>query len=128
MCQNNGAGVQPSNPFFRAYMPYTIDPLSIQFTETRHGVNATARILFDGKKVGTIHDHAERIVTDVTFSTEEDRAAFAIEARRILATVFGKATYYDSAFISEYARALLKQAEEELLKQSQDDHISDDRA
>ena len=35
-------------------MPYTIDPLSIQFTETRHGVNATARILFDGKKVGTV--------------------------------------------------------------------------
>jgi len=64
----------------------------------------------------------------VTFSTEEDRAAFAIEARRILVTVFGKATHHDSAFISEYARALLQQAEEELLKQSQDDHISDDRA
>jgi len=39
----------------------------------------------------------------VMFSTEEDRAAFAIEARRILATVFGKATHHDSAFISEYA-------------------------
>jgi hypothetical protein len=56
MCQNNGAGAQPSNPFLRAHMPYSIDPLSIQFTETRHGVNATARILFDGRKVGTIHD------------------------------------------------------------------------
>jgi hypothetical protein len=109
-------------------MPYTIEPSSIQFTETRHGVNATARILLDGKKVGTIHDHAERIVTDVTFSTGDDRAAFAAEARRALVTVFGKAAHHDSAFISEYARALLQQAEEELLKRSQGDHESDDRA
>jgi hypothetical protein len=109
-------------------MPYVIDPSSIQFTETRHGVNATARILLDGKKVGTIHDHAERIVTDVTFSTEDDRAAFAAEARRVLVTVFGKATHHDSAFISEYARGLLQQAEEELLKQSRDDQTPDDRA
>ncbi|MDR5763440.1 hypothetical protein [Caballeronia sp. LZ035] len=109
-------------------MPYTIDPLSIQFTETRHGINATARILLDGKKVGTIHDHTERIVTDVTFTTEEDRFAFAAEARRVLVTVFGKANHHDSAFISEYARALLKQAEDELLKRSRDDRLSDDGA
>ncbi|WP_053572304.1 hypothetical protein [Caballeronia cordobensis] len=109
-------------------MSYTIDPLSIQFTQTRHGVNATARILLGRKKVGTIHDHAERIVTDVTFSTEDDRCAFSTEARRTLVTLFGKATRHDSAFISEYARALLRQAEDELLKQSQDDHLSDDRA
>ena len=109
-------------------MPYTIDPLSIQFTETRHGVNATARILFDGKKVGTIHDHAERIVTDVTFATEECRVAFATEARRVLVTVFGKADHHDSAFISEYARALLQEAEADLLKQTQGDQTSGDQA
>jgi hypothetical protein len=109
-------------------MPYTIDPSSIQFTETRHGVNATALILRDGKKVGTIHDHAERIVTEVTFSTEDDRVAFATDARRVLVTVFGKVIHHDSAFISEYARTLLQQAEEELLKQARDDQMPDDRA
>ncbi|CAL8481108.1 hypothetical protein [Caballeronia sp. S22] len=99
-------------------MPYSIDPVSIQLSETSHGVNATARILLDGRAVGTIHDHAERIVTDVVFGTEEDRVAFAIEARRSLVTVFGKANHHDSAFISEYARALLQQAEQWLLTQS----------
>jgi hypothetical protein len=109
-------------------MPYTIDLLSIQFTETRHGVNATARILLDGKKVGTIHDQAERIVTDVTFTTDEDRVAFAAEARRIVVTAFGKTHHHDSAFISEYARALLQHAEAQLLNPSGDEHGLDDRA
>lgn len=101
-------------------MIYTIDPFSIQFTETRRGVNATAKILLDGKPIGTIKDFAERIVTEVFFSSERERAAFAAEARRVLVTVFGKADHHDSVFVYEYARKLLEQAEQWLLTQSQD--------
>lgn len=110
---------------FQATMTYTIDPFSIQFTETRRGINATARILCDGKHVGTINDFAERIVTDVFFDSEQERAAFAAEARRILVSVFGKTDHSDSAYVSEYARQLLEQAEQRLLAQSQDNQVSD---
>jgi hypothetical protein len=106
-------------------MTYTIDPLSIEFTETRRGVNATAKFLREGQRIGTINDFAERIVTDVFFNTEQERSAFSAEARRILVSVFGKADHSDSAYISEYARQLLEQAEQQLLAQSQDDQVSD---
>ncbi|WP_321794754.1 hypothetical protein [Caballeronia sp. J97] len=100
-------------------MTYTIDPFTIQFTETRRGVNATAKILLDGQVVGTIDDIAERIVTDVFFDSEQSRVAFADEARRVMVSVFGKTDHNDSAFVSEYARRLLEQAEEWLLTPSQ---------
>ncbi|MCE4547741.1 MULTISPECIES: hypothetical protein [unclassified Caballeronia] len=106
-------------------MTYTIDPLSIEFTETRRGVNATAKILREGQRIGTINDFAERIVTDVFFNTEQERAAFAAEARRNLVSVFGEADHSDSAYVSEYARQLLEQAEQLLLAQSQDDQVLD---
>jgi hypothetical protein len=83
------------------------------------------RILREGQRIGTIHDFAERIVTDVFFNTEQERAAFAAEARRILVSVFGKTDHCDSAYVSEYARQLLKQAEQRLLAQSQDDQVSE---
>ncbi|SAK93446.1 hypothetical protein AWB75_06673 [Caballeronia catudaia] len=105
-------------------MTYTIDPLSIEFTETRRGVNATAKILRGGQRIGTINDFAERIVTDVFFTSEQERAAFAAEARRILVRVFGKTDHSDSAYVSEYARQLLEQAEQRLLAQSQDDQFA----
>lgn len=108
------------NALNQANMTYTIDPFSIQFTETRRGFNATGKILLDGKVVGTINDIAEKIVTDVFFDSEQDRAAFATEARRVMVSVFGKANHNDSAFVSEYARCLLEQAEEWLLTQSQE--------
>lgn len=73
--------------------------------------------------MGVINDYAERIVTDVFFNSEQDRAAFAAEARRVLVSVFGRTVHNNSAFISEYARALLKQAEEWLLTQSQGDQL-----
>ncbi|BCQ29113.1 hypothetical protein NK8_73030 (plasmid) [Caballeronia sp. NK8] len=108
------------NALNQANMTYTIDPFSIQFTETRRGFNATGKILLDGKVVGTINDFAEKIVTDVFFDSEQDRAAFATEARRVMVSVFGKTDHNDSVFVSEYARCLLEQAEEWLLTQSQD--------
>ncbi|SAK81649.1 hypothetical protein AWB78_03934 [Caballeronia calidae] len=106
-------------------MTYTIDPLSIEFTETRRGVNATAKILREGQCIGTINDVAERIVTDVFFDSEQERVAFAAEARRILVSVFGKTDHSDNAYVSEYARQLLEQAERWLLAQSHDDPVSD---
>lgn len=106
-------------------MSHTIDPFSIQFTQTRHGVNATAKIVLDRKWVGVVNDYAERVVTDVFFNSEQERAAFAAEARRVLVSVFGRTDHNDSAFISEYARALLEQAEEWLLTQSQGDQLPD---
>lgn len=78
------------NALNQANMTYTIDPFSIQFTETRRGFNATGKILLDGKVVGTINDFAEKIVTDVFFDSEQDRAAFATEARRVMVSVSGR--------------------------------------
>lgn len=70
-------------------MAYTIDPFSIRFTETRHGVNATAKILRNEVAIGVINDFAKRIVTEVFFTSAAERTSFAVEARRVLVRVFG---------------------------------------
>jgi hypothetical protein len=97
-------------------MAFSIDASSIVFKETRRGINATAVILAsDGKRVGEIHDVAEKIVADVNFTCPDARAAFAAEARRIHSVVLGRADHGDDIFISEYARILLADAEKALL-------------
>jgi hypothetical protein len=97
-------------------MAFTIDVASIVFKETRRGINATAVILTsDSKRVGEIHDVAEKIVADVNFTCADARAAFAAEARRLHPVVLGRADHGDDIFISEYARILLADAEKILL-------------
>ncbi|MDR5755204.1 MULTISPECIES: hypothetical protein [unclassified Caballeronia] len=93
-------------------MAFTIDASSIVFKQTRRGINATAVILTDGgKRVGEIHDVAEKIVADVKFVEADARDAFAAEARRLHPVVLGRADHGDDIFISEYARVLLADAE-----------------
>jgi hypothetical protein len=97
-------------------MAINIDASSIVFKQTRRGINATAVILTsDGKRVGEIHDVAEKIVTDVDFTCADARAAFAAEARRLHPVVQGRADHSDDMSISEYARVLLADAEKILL-------------
>ncbi|WP_250537035.1 hypothetical protein [Caballeronia sp. AZ10_KS36] len=97
-------------------MAFSIDASSIVFKETHRGINATAVILTsDGKRVGEIHDVAEKIVADVEFTCADARVAFAVEARRLHPVVLGRADHRDDVFISEYARILLADAEKVLL-------------
>jgi hypothetical protein len=97
-------------------MAFSIDASSIVFKETRRGINASAVIISsDGRRVGEIHDVAEKIVADVDFTSPDARAAFAAEARRLHPVVLGRADHRDDVFISEYARILLADAEKVLL-------------
>ena len=97
-------------------MPFCIDASSIAFTKTRRGINARATILSeDGTRIGEISDIAERIVADVEFVSLAVRSAFVKEARNVNPTVFGRADHNDEIFASEYARALLAEAEHVLL-------------
>ncbi|SOE91476.1 hypothetical protein SAMN05446927_8403 [Caballeronia arationis] len=99
-------------------MAFTIDASSIVFKQTCRGINATAVILADGgKRVGEIHDVAEKIAADVKFVGADARDAFAAEARRLHPVVLGRADHSDDIFISEYARVLLADAEKLLLSE-----------
>ncbi|WP_244808678.1 MULTISPECIES: hypothetical protein [Caballeronia] len=97
-------------------MAFRVDPSSIAFLETRRGINATATIVSDeGVKIGRVDDIAERIVADVTFISAAARSAFIEQARRVNPVVLGRADHNDDVFASEYARALLAEAEKILL-------------
>ncbi|MFM0139238.1 hypothetical protein [Caballeronia grimmiae] len=97
-------------------MAFRIDPSSIAFLETRRGINATATIVSDeAVKIGEVDDIAERIVADVTFVSAAARSAFVEEARLVNPIVLGRADHNDDIFASEYARALLAEAEKVLL-------------
>ncbi|KAK42307.1 hypothetical protein CR51_15145 [Caballeronia megalochromosomata] len=97
-------------------MAFRIDPSSIAFLETRRGINATATIVSDeGVNIGEVDDIAERIVADVTFVSAAARSAFVGEARRVNPVVLGRTDHNDDIFASEYARALLAEAEKILL-------------
>jgi hypothetical protein len=85
-------------------MAFRIDPSSIAFTETRRRINATATIVSDeGVRIGEVDDIAERIVADVTFVSPAARSAFDGDDHNV------------DIFASEYARALLAEAEQVLL-------------
>jgi hypothetical protein len=95
-------------------MAFRIDPSSIAFLETRRGINATATIVSDeGVKIGEVI--AERIIADVTFVSAAARSAFIEQARRVNPVVLGRADHNDDVFASEFARALLADAEKILL-------------
>ncbi|VXC78205.1 conserved hypothetical protein [Burkholderia sp. 8Y] len=97
-------------------MAFSIDASSVAFLQTRRGVDAMAFIVSDdNKRVGEIHDVAEKIVADVTFSCGSARLAFIAEARRLHPVVLGRADHGDGVYVSEYARALLAEAERKLL-------------
>ncbi|SAK86496.1 hypothetical protein AWB77_04613 [Caballeronia fortuita] len=97
-------------------MAFRIDPSSIAFLETRRGINATATIVSDeGVKIGEVDDIAEKIVADVAFVSAAARLAFVEEARLVNPIVLGRADHNDDIFASEFARALLAEAEKVLL-------------
>jgi hypothetical protein len=95
---------------------FKINANDITYVTTHRGVNASAPIRDDeGLEVGSLEDRAEAIVASVRFITPEVRAAFLAEARNQPhepAAVTGS----DEYLVSQYARKLLEDAEEELLK------------
>ncbi|MFM0051546.1 hypothetical protein [Caballeronia grimmiae] len=97
-------------------MGFSVDAGTIEFQHTRRGVNATATIVSeDGSPAGQINDVAEMIVADVMFVSADARVAFVAEARRVNPVVLGRTDHNDDIFASEYARALLAEAEQVLL-------------
>jgi hypothetical protein len=92
---------------------YSIAPNRIQYVETRRGIQAHAPIMFDGVQVGTLEDYPELFVTPVTL-TGDHGPRFLACARE---AGFNQAE--DSYALSEYARCLLKLAEDKLLEKPQ---------
>ncbi|WP_061165170.1 hypothetical protein [Caballeronia temeraria] len=69
----------------------------------------------EGVKIGDVDDIAEKIVADVSFVSAAARSAFVEEARLENPVVLGRTDHNDDMFASEYARALLAEAEKILL-------------
>jgi hypothetical protein len=98
-------------------MPFKINSNDITYATTTRGVNAYAPIRdASGLEVGRIDDKAEAIVATVHFESLVHRTEFASEAVKWAATnITGYNKHSIDYHVSEYARALLEDAENELL-------------
>ena len=93
---------------------YSVDWDRIIFKANRRGMNATAVIRRDGKDFCVLHDVAEQIVADVEFKSESDRIIFLIDAEN--SGCIKVTDLSISAKISEYARKILSDAEQDFKK------------
>lgn len=92
-------------------LKYHADASQFVYKTTRRGVNATCPILKDGKAIATLDDVAERISADVTFTSEEERKMFLETAQATMPP-----NTEDHYAISEYARKITMDAEQQLLE------------
>lgn len=88
---------------------FAVDFARTKYRKGRRGVSATAPIVHAGRHVGTLHDEPEKYVATVDFKTANDAIAFQKLAEKVCKPK--KST----EAVSEYARQLLEQAENEYL-------------
>lgn len=87
---------------------FTCNIDEVQYTETRRGVNALAMIYKNDKPFAVLDDKAEAIVANMTFHEGSDPQEFLADAR-----ANGHNQEQETYAMSEYARSILEQAENE---------------